>query len=66
MMKTILLAQGNGNVVVTVLAIIAGIIVIVFFVVFISFIKTWIKAFFSGAHVGFFDLIGMAFARSSA
>jgi uncharacterized protein YqfA (UPF0365 family) len=60
MMKTILLAQGNGNVVVTVLAIIAGIIVIVFFVVFISFIKTWIKAFFSGAHVSFFDLIGMA------
>jgi len=43
-----------------VLAIIAGIIVIVFFVVFVSFIKTWIKAFFSGAHVGFLDLIGMA------
>jgi hypothetical protein len=30
MMKTILLAQGNGNIVLTVLAIIAGIFVIVF------------------------------------
>jgi uncharacterized protein YqfA (UPF0365 family) len=58
MMTTILLAQ--GHVVLTVLAIIAGIIVIAFFIVFISFINTWIKAFFSGAHVGFFDLIGMA------
>ncbi len=57
-MTTILLAQ--GHVVLTVLAIIAGIIVIAFFIVFISFINTWIKAFFSGAHVGFFDLIGMA------
>jgi uncharacterized protein YqfA (UPF0365 family) len=58
MMTTILLAQ--GRVVLTVLAIIAGIIVIAFFIVFISFIRTWIKAFFSGAHVSFFDLIGMA------
>ncbi len=58
MAGTILLAQ--ANMVLTVLAIIAGIIVIAFFVVFLSFIKTWIKAFFSGAHVGFFDLIGMA------
>jgi len=57
-MTTILLAQ--GHVVLTVLAIVAGIIVIAFFIVFISFINTWIKAFFSGAHVGFFDLIGMA------
>ncbi len=56
-MKTILLAQ--GHVVLTGLAIVAGIIVIVFFTVFLSFIKTWIKAFFSGAHVSFFDLIGM-------
>jgi uncharacterized protein YqfA (UPF0365 family) len=59
MTGTNLLAQG-GHVVLTVLAVTVGIIVIVFFVVFISFIKTWIKAFFSGAHVGFFDLIGMA------
>jgi len=57
-MTTILLAQ--GHVVLTVLAIVTGIIVIAFFIVFISFINTWIKAFFSGAHVGFFDLIGMA------
>ncbi len=58
MAETILLAQ--ANMVLTVLAIMAGVIVIVFFIVFLSFIKTWIKAFFSGAHVGFFDLIGMA------
>ncbi len=58
MAQTILLAQ--ANMVLTVLAIMAGVIVIVFFIVFLSFIKTWIKAFFSGAHVGFFDLIGMA------
>jgi uncharacterized protein YqfA (UPF0365 family) len=59
MTRTILLAQG-GHVVLTVLGVTAGIIVIGFFLVFISFIKTWIKAFFSGAHVGFFDLVGMA------
>ncbi len=58
MAGTILLAQ--ANMVLMVLAIMAGIIVIVFFIVFLSFIKTWIRAFFSGAHVGFFDLIGMA------
>jgi uncharacterized protein YqfA (UPF0365 family) len=57
MMKTILLAQGHA--VLMALAIIVGIIVIAFFLVFLSFLKTWIKAFFSGAHVGFFDLIGM-------
>ena len=57
-MKTILLAQANTGLVV--LVVIAGILGLVFLLVFVSFIKIWIKALFSGARVGFLDLIGMS------
>lgn len=57
-MESTLLAQ--TNIVMLVVAIIAGIIGLVFILIFISFIKIWIQALFSGARVSIFDLIGMA------
>jgi len=42
------------------LGIIGGILGLVVVLIFISFIKIWIKALFSGARVGILDLIGMA------
>jgi uncharacterized protein YqfA (UPF0365 family) len=55
-METLLLVAGNQGL--TVMIVIVAIIIFVF-VVFMTFIRTWIKAFFSGAHVSFLDLIGM-------
>jgi len=43
-----------------VLAVIAGILGLVFLLIFVSFIKIWVKALFSGARVGILDLIGMS------
>ncbi len=57
METTFLLVQGSTGL--AAVAIIIGIIVLIAFLIFLSFIRTWIKAFFSGAHVSIFELIGM-------
>lgn len=55
-----LLAEANGLVIAV---IIIGVIAIIPFLIFISFIRIWIMAFFSGAHVSLLELIGMYLRR---
>ena len=61
MMVTTLLADMNTGLVVV--AVVAGIIGLTVLLVFLSFIKIWIQALFSGARVSFFDLIGMVLRK---
>jgi uncharacterized protein YqfA (UPF0365 family) len=58
METTFLLAEASK--VLMIFVIIVGVIVIIPFLFFISVIRIWIKAFFSGAHVSLFELIGMS------
>lgn len=53
----IMLAANTGLIVVGAIAGIFGLVVVL---IFISFIKIWVRAFFSGAKVSIFDLIGMS------
>jgi len=53
----IILAANTGLIIVGVLAGILGLVVVL---IFISFIKIWVQALFSGARVSIFDLIGMS------
>jgi uncharacterized protein YqfA (UPF0365 family) len=52
-----ILAASTGLVVV---GVIAGILGLVIVLIFVSFIKIWVRALFSGARVSIFDLIGMS------
>ena len=61
METTFLLAEASK--VLIILVIIVGVIVIPFLIIFISFIRIWIMAFFSGAHVSLLELIGMYLRR---
>jgi uncharacterized protein YqfA (UPF0365 family) len=63
MAQTLLAEVSTG---LLVLAVIAGIAGLAFLLVFLSFIKIWIQALFSGARVSFFDLIGMALRKVPA
>jgi uncharacterized protein YqfA (UPF0365 family) len=63
-MAQTLLAQTNLPLLVV--GVIAGIIALAFLLVFLSFIKIWIQALFSGARVSFLDLIGMALRKVPA
>lgn len=50
------------------IAVIAGILIVLFFLmivaaIFLSYFRWWIQAFFTGAQVSFFDLIGMSFRK---
>lgn len=53
------------------IAMIAGLLVLLFFLfvvfaVFLSYFRWWIQAFFTGAKVTFFDLLGMSFRKVKA
>jgi uncharacterized protein YqfA (UPF0365 family) len=52
-----ILAASTGLMIVGVMAGILGLVVIL---IFVSFIKIWVRALFSGARVSIFDLIGMS------
>lgn len=66
-MNTILIAQGEGLDGFQV-ALIAGLLILLFFLfvvfaIFLSYFRWWIQAFFTGAKVTFFDLLGMSFRK---
>ena len=70
-MSIFLIAQQQDQLTPIQIALIAGFLILLFFLfvvfaVFLSYFRWWIQAFFTGAKVTFFDLLGMSFRKVKA